>query len=71
MKKVKSKKIAVVHQDCVACGNCAKYCPRRAITIDRGICAVVDESLCVGCGKCEQACPAGTIEIVAREVVYG
>lgn len=63
---MKKGKIAVVDKACVACGNCAKYCRIQAITIDRGIRAVVDESACVGCGRCEQVCPAGTISIVAR-----
>ncbi len=48
---------------CVACGVCAKACPREAISIYRGCYAVVDISKCVGCGMCEKACPAGTIRV--------
>lgn len=57
---------ADIGADCVACGCCVKVCPKRALTIDRGVCAKVDEGLCVGCGKCAKECPAGVIEI--REV---
>lgn len=67
---MKSKKLAVIDKECVACGNCVKYCPKQAITIYKGIRAVVDANNCVGCGRCENACPAGTISIVAREGVY-
>ncbi|MCP1103317.1 NAD-dependent dihydropyrimidine dehydrogenase PreA subunit [Aequitasia blattaphilus] len=63
-------KIAVVDKECVACGNCVKYCPKQAILIHKGICAVVDGDACVGCGKCEKVCPAGTISVVIREEIY-
>ena len=53
---------------CVACGVCAKECPRQAISIYKGCYAVVDEKLCVGCGLCEKACPAGTIKVFDKEV---
>lgn len=64
MKKVR---LASVLKGCVACGNCMNHCPRNAIVIHRGICAVVDEKICVGCGKCEKACPAGVMEIIMKE----
>lgn len=57
------KKVAMIGNRCVACGNCASHCPVRATTIDRGVRAVVDPAKCVGCGKCEKACPAGIITI--------
>ncbi len=46
---------------CVACGVCAKVCPRGAVSVDRGMWAVVDDGRCVGCGLCVQACPAGVM----------
>lgn len=62
-----SKFIAVVGKRCVACGACMKVCPKRAIKVENGIKAVVDESLCIGCGLCTKMCPAGIIDKVERE----
>lgn len=63
-----SKKVAQVGQDCVACGNCVKYCPFGAITMYKGLCAIIDENRCKGCGKCVTACPADVIVCEKREV---
>ncbi len=52
---------------CVACGCCIKVCPRQAITIPKGIFAVIDEALCVGCGKCAKECPASVIGVEVSE----
>ena len=60
------RKAKVKKEQCVACGCCVKVCPRAAITVPKGICAVIDEQLCVGCGKCAKECPASIIEL--REV---
>ena len=60
------KKSACVGEECVACGNCVKYCPLGAISVFKGLYATVNDK-CVGCGKCAKACPAGVIEIVERE----
>lgn len=63
-----SKRFAEVDRSrCVACGACAKECPRDAIHIWRGCYAVVDTALCVGCGRCQRTCPADTIEMKQRE----
>ena len=48
---------------CVACGACAKVCPRQAITIHRGLYALIDSDRCVGCGLCARECPASVITI--------
>lgn len=63
---MKSKKIASVHKDCVACGSCIKVCKLQAITIKYGVRAVVNDAKCVGCGMCSKVCPAGVIDIVER-----
>lgn len=64
------KKLAVVEKKvCVACGVCAKACPRGAISIYRGCYAVVDEAKCVGCGLCGKVCPAGCIAAGERSEV--
>ena len=62
-----AKKIALVNQSiCVACGACAKECPRNAIRIVSGCYAEVDVNSCVGCGLCAKTCPASVIEIIER-----
>ena len=64
------KKCATVDQKvCVACGACAKACPRNALSVYRGCYAQVDEAKCVGCGLCARACPAGCITIRERSAV--
>ena len=51
---------------CVACGACAKACPKGAVSIWKGCYAKVDAEKCVGCGLCAKTCPAGCIETVER-----
>lgn len=60
-----ARKMAVVGKDCVACGACAKVCPRGAIAVRRGVAARVDAAMCIGCGKCAKECPAGVISLEA------
>lgn len=62
-----SKKYAVIGKNCVACGCCVKVCPRDAVSIWKGVKAVVDTEMCVGCGKCAAECPAGAVTTVLRE----
>ena len=63
----KIKKLAWVDRTlCAACGVCMKVCPRKAITIYKGLYAKVEETLCIGCKKCAKECPASIIDI--REV---
>ena len=62
-----TKRVALIDKNrCVACGACAKECPKQAISIYKGCYALVDGALCVGCGKCEKVCPVGCIEIKER-----
>lgn len=62
------KRVAIVGPDCVACGNCVKYCPFGAMTIYKGLYAKVDESKCKGCCQCAIACPADVIVCEKKEV---
>lgn len=61
-----SGRIALVGEECVACGACVGVCPVRAISIHKGLYAKVDEAECIGCGRCESRCPAGVIGMAAR-----
>ena len=62
-----SKRVAQVDRDrCVACGACAKVCPRQAVSVWRGCWAAVDAVCCVGCGKCAKICPADAIALEER-----
>lgn len=61
--KRRLRKAQVSQDECVACGCCVKVCPLNAISIHKGIKAVVDINKCVGCGKCAKECPASVIEI--------
>ena len=65
---MRKKTTCGVQTDCVACGTCMKVCPRQAISIYKGIRAMVDPNQCVGCGLCKKECPANAI--VIEEKVY-
>ena len=62
-----SRKLALIGSTCVACGTCVPLCPVNALSIPKGLRAVVDAGVCVGCGKCAQGCAAGVIAMVERE----
>ena len=62
-----SKRAAEVERSrCVACGACARVCPRQAIRVMSGCWAAVERERCVGCGRCEKICPAGCITLQER-----
>jgi ferredoxin len=61
-----TKKNAAISDECVACGCCVKVCSLNAITVYKGMYAVVNEEKCVGCGKCANACPAAVISIMIK-----
>ena len=62
----RSKRLARVGRECVACGTCMKVCPRAAIRVVSGVAARVNGELCIGCGKCAGVCPADVIAMVDR-----
>ena len=57
------KKAFVNRKLCVACGCCLTACRLGAISIPRGVYAMIDEKKCVGCGMCAKTCPASVIEV--------
>ena len=60
------RKAEVAAQNCVACGCCVKVCPKGAISVKKGLFAVVDIEKCIGCSLCAKECPADIIQM--REV---
>ena len=61
------KKAYVNRKLCVACGCCLAACRLGAVSIFRGVFAVIDESKCVGCGACAKKCPASIITLKEGE----
>lgn len=54
-------KMMYVNEKCVACGQCAKLCPRENITTFGG--RVRIGSNCIGCMACVQYCPNEAINV--------
>jgi len=54
-------KPTVKRASCVACGECLKYCPATAITLDRGK-ARINPDLCIGCAECVAVCRFGAMQ---------
>ena len=54
-----SLKPSVIEKRCVACGQCVKICPAKAIKIMEK--AAIDQGICVGCGECLCACKFNAI----------
>lgn len=50
-----------VGDDCTLCGQCYKYCPADAITLD-DIKAHIDRDKCISCAECMSACRFGAIK---------
>lgn len=56
----------VVNTDGVACDNCARHCPTKAIQMvpehpeikDTRFIPAINTEMCIGCGACENLCPA-------------
>ena len=53
------------HEECTACGVCARRCIFGARKLERGE-LIYDSSHCMGCGVCVSTCPTGTISMVPR-----
>ena len=54
---------------CEGFGDCAKVCPKGAISVIDGA-AAVDVRLCDGCGKCLAACPKQLITLIPETAAY-
>jgi coenzyme F420-reducing hydrogenase delta subunit len=57
-----SVKVKVDSDKCIACGNCAFYCPYNVAELESGA-AEFDLNLCRGCGLCVTLCPALALDL--------
>lgn len=52
---------------CIGCGECAKACPREALSFGAyGI--ITDMARCDRCGRCAEVCPTEARQLVGREM---
>lgn len=65
-RKLKLKNISVDPEKCRGSGECVKFCPTGAVTIE-GEKAVIDTDLCIACGACANVCPEKAI-VLEREL---
>lgn len=48
---------------CRSCGECAKCCPAKVITVEPGKCAKVNLESCIRCYCCQELCPFHAVSI--------
>jgi ferredoxin len=48
------KRLRLLLDECIGCGNCTSHCPRRLATVKRG--RVFIREGCDACGQCVAAC---------------
>lgn len=61
------KKASVNQKLCVACGSCLSACKLGAVSIPKGVYAIIDKEKCVGCGMCAVKCPAGVVTVMEEK----
>lgn len=51
---------------CISCGECAKICPKAAISLNNQLGRKIDRSLCNNCFDCVDVCPTGALSRVGE-----
>lgn len=57
-----SSRPVIDYSGCIRCGECARCCPPKAISMDSGR-PVIDKSSCIRCFCCQELCPKSTVKI--------
>jgi Pyruvate/2-oxoacid:ferredoxin oxidoreductase delta subunit len=53
--------------NCTSCGQCEKYCPVSAISLNEEEQPEITSELCIGCGQCQHHCKFDVIDLVEEE----
>lgn len=54
----------IITDQCVGCTACAKQCPVKAISGERGALHDVDQDQCVRCGVCRDVCKFNAVKVI-------
>jgi len=65
--QILDRELLVFNNRCIGCGNCAKVCDRKALSIKDGK-AVLDREKCDLCGKCVENCSTKGLEFAGELV---
>ncbi|MBR2460492.1 MAG: 4Fe-4S binding protein, partial [Clostridia bacterium] len=52
----------IVKSKCVGCGECARACPQKAITVKNRL-ARIDKSSCIKCYCCQELCKIQAVKV--------
>jgi pyruvate formate lyase activating enzyme len=59
--------LSFVPEKCIACGECMKACPEKALAKNAKGRAVIDRGSCTNCGDCPRVCDPKALEMVGRD----